>query len=85
MGGGDLRSAFHADQFGPDQVPVVRSQVPAFHNATGNTLDLGAPLRRYATSTIQPIPNVLLLYPNGRSKCCLASDRINSNLKCVHG
>lgn len=76
----NLGRAIGADQLGPDQVPVFGAKVPSPHNTAHRALDLGAPLRRNTARAIQPVPDVLLLYPDGRSKGCLASNRVNGNL-----
>lgn len=46
----DLRRALGPDQLGPDQVPVVRAQMPAANLGVGGDLDGGALLDRHAAS-----------------------------------
>ena len=57
ISGGDGGCAFNGDKLGPDQVPVIRAEVPAAHCAGGGLLDLRASLNRDWPLTAFPLPN----------------------------
>lgn len=61
-----IRRAFRPHQLRPDQVPVVRAQVPATDGTGGGALDLDAALDRNLPRTSTPLADQRSRHPKGR-------------------
>lgn len=62
---GNGRRAVSTDELGPDQVPIVRAEVPAHYGSQRGPFDRYATLQRNGTHPTRPLPDQLRLASDG--------------------